>query len=44
MIDLPGQENIEEIIVDMGAVKGDSEPIKVYSKNTKGKTDKSTAA
>ncbi len=44
MFDLPGQENIEEIIVDMGAVKGDSEPIKVYSKNTKGKTDKSTAA
>ena len=44
MFDLPGQENIEEVIVDLGVVKGESQPIVVHSKNNKVKTDKSTAA
>ena len=44
MFDLPGQENIEEVIIDLGVVKGVSQPIVVHSKNNKVKTDKSTAA
>ena len=43
MFDLPGQDNIEEVIVDNGAAKGNSQPIIVHSKN-KSKTDKTTAA
>ena len=43
MFDLPGQNNIEEVVVDPGAVKGHSQPIIVHSKN-KSKTDKTTAA
>ena len=40
MFDLPSQENIEEIIVDINAAKGISQPIVIHSK----KTDKTTAA
>ena len=43
MFDLPSQDNIEEIIVDSGAVKGTSQPIIVHSKN-KTKPDKTSAA
>ena len=42
MFDLPGQTNVQ-VIVDSGAVKGQSQPVIVHSKN-KSKTDKSTAA
>ena len=44
MFDLPGQENIEEVIVDIGSVKGEYEPIIVHSKNNKSKTEKISAA
>ncbi len=43
MFELPGQTNIEEVLVDVGAVKGHSQPIIVHSKN-KSKTDKTSAA
>ena len=43
MFDLPGQSNIDEVVVDVGAVKGHSQPIIVHSKN-KSKTDKTSAA
>ena len=43
MFDLPGQENIEEVIIDAGAVKGTSQPIIVHTKN-KSKTEKTSAA
>tara|TARA_B100000424_G_scaffold232042_1_gene194614 strand:- start:761 stop:1903 length:1143 start_codon:yes stop_codon:yes gene_type:complete len=43
MFDLPSQSNIEEVVVDVGAVKGHSQPIIVHSKN-KSKTDKTSAA
>ena len=43
MYDLPGQNNVEEVVVDSGAVKGHSQPIIVHSKN-KSKTDKTSAA
>ncbi len=45
MYDLPSQENIEEVIVDASAVKGQSEPILVHSKNeVKTKSSKTSAA
>ena len=45
MYDLPSQENIEEVIVDASAVKGQSQPIIVHSKtDTKSKTNKTSAA
>ena len=41
MYDLPSQDNIEEVIVDASAVKGQSQPIIVHSKtNQKNKTTK----
>ena len=43
MFDVPSQTNIEEVVVDAGAVKGQSQPIIVHSKN-KSKTDKTSAA
>ena len=43
--DLPSQENIEEVIVDSSAAKGQSQPIIVHSKkDSKSKTTKTTAA
>ena len=45
MYNLPSQENIEEVIVDSGAAKGQSQPILVHSKgDTKTKPNKTTAA
>ena len=45
MYDLPSQDNIEEVIVDASAVKGQSQPILVHSKNeSKAKNNKTSAA
>ena len=45
MYDLPSEENVDEVIVDLGAAKGQSQPIIVHSKNTsKNKSEKITAA
>ena len=45
MYDLPSQDNIEEVIVDASAAKGQSQPILVHSKNeNKTKSSKTTAA
>jgi ATP-dependent Clp protease ATP-binding subunit ClpX len=45
MYDLPSQENIEEVIVDAGAAKGQSQPILVHTKgDNKTKSNKTTAA
>ena len=44
MYDLPSQENIEEVIVDLGAAKGQNDPIVIHSKYQKNKTDKTSAA
>ena len=44
MFDLPGQDNIEEVIIDLASVKGESQPIIVHSKNNRAKVDKSSAA
>ena len=46
MFELPGHNDIEEVIIDTGAINGDSEPIIVHSKNAqnKNKSTKTTAA
>jgi len=45
MYDLPSQENIEEVIVDAGAAKGQSQPILVHVKgDDKSKSNKPSAA
>ena len=45
MYDLPSQDNVEEVIVDAGAAKGQSQPILVHSKgDNKSKSNKPTAA
>jgi len=45
MYDLPSQDNVEEVIIDLSSVKGQSQPIIVHSKNhTKHKSDKTSAA
>ena len=45
MYDLPSQDNIEEVIVDLASAKGQSQPIIVHSKTeNKTKTNKTTAA
>ena len=45
MYDLPSQENIEEVIVDTGAAKGQSQPILVHAKgDSKSKSNKPSAA
>ncbi len=45
MYDLPSQENIEEVIVDAGAAKGQSQPILVHAKgDSKSKSNKPSAA
>ena len=40
MFDLPSMENVNEVIVDSGAAKGQSQPIIVHSKNTQKDKDK----
>jgi ATP-dependent Clp protease ATP-binding subunit ClpX len=45
MYDLPSQDNIEEVIVDAGAAKGQSQPILVHAKGDgKSKSNKPSAA
>jgi ATP-dependent Clp protease ATP-binding subunit ClpX len=44
MYDLPSEENVDEVIVDLGAAKGQSQPIIVHSKNIKRKSEKTSAA
>ena len=44
MFDLPSLDNVQEVIIDLGAVKGQSSPVIVNSKNNKTKTEKSSAA
>ena len=45
MYDLPSQENIEEVIIDASAAKGQSQPIIVHSKtDNKSKSSKTSAA
>ena len=40
MFDLPSMENVNEVIVDSGAAKGQSQPIIVHAKNAQKDKDK----
>ena len=40
MFELPSMENVNEVIVDSGAAKGQSQPIIVHSKNAEKDKDK----
>ena len=45
MYELPSQDNIEEVIIDASAARGQSQPILVHSKgDSKSKSNKTTAA
>ena len=45
MYDLPSMDNVEEVIVDSGAAKGQSQPIIVHAKgDSKSKSSKTSAA
>ena len=44
MFDLPGREDIEEVIIDAGAAKGQNDPIVIHGKQAKSKTEKTSAA
>ena len=45
MYDLPSQDNIEEVIIDASAARGQTQPILVHAKNdNKSKSNKPTAA
>ena len=44
MFELPSMENVSEVIVDIGSVKGESQPIVVHSKNNKDKEKSKTSA
>ena len=45
MYELPSQNNVEEVIVDVSAVRGQTQPMTVYSKSgNKSKSDKTSAA
>jgi len=44
MFELPSQENVDEIIVDLGAVKGQNDPITIHSRGVKTKSEKTSAA
>ena len=45
MYNLPSQDNVDEVIVDSSAAKGQSQPIVVHSKtDSKSKSNKTSAA
>ena len=44
MFDLPSRDDIEEVIIDLGAAKGQSDPITIHSKSSKNKSEKTSAA
>ena len=45
MYDLPSQDNVEEVIIDLSVVRGQSQPLIVHSKNhIKNKSGKTSSA
>ena len=44
MFDLPSQDNVDEVVIDAGAAKGQNDPIIIHSKEVKSKTEKTSAA
>ena len=44
MFELPGQEDIDEVVIDLGAAKGQNDPLIIHSKDAKNKSEKTSAA
>ena len=44
MFEIPSMENVSEVIVDVGSVKGETQPIIVHSKNKQDKDKSKTSA
>ena len=44
MFEIPSQEDVSEVIVDVGSVRGESQPIIVHSKNKQNKDKSKTSA
>jgi len=44
MFELPSQDNIEEVVIDIGTVKGQNDPLTIHSKDAKTKSEKTSAA
>ncbi len=44
MFEIPSQENVSEVIVDIGSVRGETQPIIVHSKNKQDKDKSKTSA
>ena len=44
MFDIPSQENVSEVIVDMSSVRGETQPIIVHTKNKQDKDKSKTSA
>ena len=44
MFEIPSMENVSEVIVDVGSVKGETQPIIVHSKNKQDKDKSKTTA
>ena len=40
----PVKDNIEEVVIDIGTVKGQNDPLIIYSKDAKTKSEKTSAA
>ena len=44
MFELPGQDNVDEVVIDVGTDKGQNDPLIIHSKDTKTKSEKTSAA
>ena len=44
MFELPSQDDINEVVIDLGSAKGQNDPIIIHSKDPKNKTEKTSAA
>jgi len=44
MFDLPSQDDIEEVVIDVGSIKGQNDPLIIHSKNAKTRKEKTSAA
>ena len=44
MFELPSQDNISEVVIDLGSAKGQNDPIIIHSKDPKNRTEKTSAA
>jgi len=44
MFDLPSQDDVHEVVIDLGSAKGQNDPLIIHSKDLKNKNEKTSAA